>query len=140
MIPPGHLLGREALGGEDGLEGLRPGLVLDLGVDLALHVLAEDDGAAAEGGEAGDHVGDAGAVPGDGDPRLVGPGQQSGAAGAPRASGARAGALGTAGAVGGRRRPSAACRQAPVVGRPGLERLAPSRSSPGWRRRTRSTL
>ena len=73
--PAGHLLGREALGGENRLERLRPRLVLDLGVDLALHVLAEDDGAPAEGGEPGDHVGDAGAIPGDGDPRLVGAGQ-----------------------------------------------------------------
>ena len=67
----GHLLGREALAGEDRLEGHRPGLVLDLGGDLTLDVLAEDDGAAAEGREAGDHVGDAGAVPGHRDPGLV---------------------------------------------------------------------
>ena len=78
--PAGHLLGREALAGEDRLEGLRPGLIPDLGVDLTLHVLAEDDGPAAEGREAGHHVRDARAVPGDGDPGLVRAGQHAGAA------------------------------------------------------------
>ena len=47
------------------------GWFFDLGGDFALDVLADDDGPSAEGGEAGDHVRDAGAVPGDRDPGLL---------------------------------------------------------------------
>src|SRR5256885_491586 len=45
-----------------------PGLVLDLGGHRSLDVLREHDGAAAERGEAGDHLANVGIVPRDGDP------------------------------------------------------------------------
>ena len=72
MMPPGHLLSRQALRGQDGLERLGPGLILDLGGDFTLDVLAQDDGPTAEGGEAGHHVGDVGPVPHHRDPGLLG--------------------------------------------------------------------
>ncbi len=92
----GKLGGGQPLRGEDGIERLGPRLVLDLGRHLALDVAAEDDRAAAEGGEACHHVGDRRVVPRHGDAglvargrRLVGGGGHFGGPGGTRRGGAR---------------------------------------------------
>src|SRR2546428_115335 len=59
----------EALGFQHRIEGEVPGLVLDLGRDLARDALAHDDGAATEGREPGDDLQDLGVVPRHGDAR-----------------------------------------------------------------------
>ena len=61
--PARQRLHRESLRLEHRVQGQVPRLILDLGRDVALDVLAQDDGAAAESREARDDVFDAGVVP-----------------------------------------------------------------------------
>src|SRR5437773_6533149 len=69
--PAGQVLPRETLRLEHRVEREIPRLILDLGGDVALDVLAEDDRAPAERREARDHVLDARVVPLDRDARRL---------------------------------------------------------------------